>query len=80
MPPTTAIIKNLAEEIRGYTVGKNWIASFVHRHKNKLKSLYLKSIDNKCTKGEFAPTYKLFYELVKSFFVLLYLLYYYKPC
>ena len=42
--------------------------SFVYRHKNKLKSLYLKSIDNKYTKGEFAPTYELFYELVEFFF------------
>ena len=45
--------------------------SFVYRHKNKLKSLYLKIINNKYTKGEYIPTYKLFYELVKSLFVLL---------
>jgi hypothetical protein len=32
MPPTSAIVKNLAEEIRGCAVGKNWIASFVRRH------------------------------------------------
>ena len=79
MPLTTVIIKNLTEEIREYTVGKNSIVSFVHRHKNKLKSLYLKSINNEYTKSEFAPVYKLFYKLVKSFFILLYLLYYYKP-
>ena len=71
MPLTTAIIKNLTEEIRGCTIGKNWTASFVYRHKNKLKSLYLKSINNKHTKGEFPPVYKLFYELVKSLIVLL---------
>ena len=71
MPPTTTIIRNLAEEIRGYTVGKNWTASFVYRHKDELKSLYLKSIDNKRIKGEYPPAYKLFYELVECFFVLL---------
>jgi hypothetical protein len=38
LPPTTAIVKNLAEEIRGKSVGKNWTASFVHRHRDVLKS------------------------------------------
>ena len=68
MSLTTTIIKNLTEEIRGYTIEKNQAVSFVYRHKNKLKSLYLKSINNKYTKGEFVPAYKLFYELVKSLF------------
>jgi len=61
MPPTTIIVKNLAEEIRGYAVRKNWTALFVDRHKHELKSLYLKSIDNQRVKGEYPPTYKLFY-------------------
>jgi hypothetical protein len=71
MPPTTAIVKNLAEEIRGRAVGKNWTASFVARHKHELKSLYLKSIDNKRVKGEYSPAYKHFYKLVESNFALL---------
>ena len=71
MPLTTAIIRNLVEEIRGCTVEKNWTASFVQRYKHELKSLYLKSIDNKCTKGEYPPSYELFYKLVKYYFTLL---------
>ena len=71
MPPTTAIVRNLAEEIRGALVGKNWAKSFVHRYKDKLKSVYLKSIDNKRVKGEYPPAYEVFYQLVKCFFVLL---------
>jgi hypothetical protein len=71
MPPTTAIVKNLAEEIRGCAVGKNWTASFVKRHKNVLKSLYLKSIDNKRVKGEYLPVYKHFFDLVECYFALL---------
>jgi predicted phage-related endonuclease len=67
MPPTTAIVKNLAEEIRGCAVRKNWTAAFVERHKHELKSLYLKSIDNKRVKGEYPPVYKYFYKLVKLF-------------
>ena len=61
MPLTSAIVKNLAKEIRGCAVGKNWTAQFVYRHKDQLKSLYLKSIDNKRFKGEYTPVYKLFY-------------------
>jgi hypothetical protein len=79
MPPTTAIVKNLAEEIRGCAVGKNWTASFVNRHQNELKSLYLKSIDSKRVKGEYAPAYELFYKLVKSFYALLYFLSTFEP-
>jgi hypothetical protein len=74
IPPTTAIVKNLAEEIRGSAVGKNWTALFVKRHSKELKSLYLKSIDNKRVKGEYPPAYELFYQLVKLFYLLLYLL------
>jgi hypothetical protein len=65
MPPTSAIIRNLAEEIRGSAVGKNWIASFVHHHHTELKSVYLTGIDLKCVKNEYLPTYKLFYDLVE---------------
>ena len=61
IPPTASIVKNLAEEIRGQAVGKNWVASFVGRYKAELKSVYLKSIDNKRVKGEFPTAYKVFY-------------------
>ena len=74
MPPTTAIVKNLAEEIRGCAVGKNWTAGFVERHKHKLKSLYLKSINTKRVQSKYPLVYKVFYQLVKSTLLLLYLL------
>ena len=64
LPPTSSIVKNLAIEIRGKDIGKNWIASFVHRHQDVLLSLHLKTMDNKRIKGEFPNSYKLFYELV----------------
>jgi len=34
MPPTASVIKNLAEEMRGQVVGKNWVASSVGKHLN----------------------------------------------
>jgi Tc5 transposase DNA-binding domain len=44
IPPTTQIIKNLAE-ILGEPVGKNWPAGFVRRHKNRICSIYLRPLD-----------------------------------
>ena len=46
MPPTSQIVKNLAEKIRGGRVGKNWVDQFVKRHSIRLKSVYLRNIDN----------------------------------
>src|SRR3982074_285663 len=71
MPPTSAIVKNLAEEIRGGPVGKNWTSGFLKQHKDELRSQYLSNIDNKCVKGEFPPVYEEFFKLVECYFVLL---------
>jgi hypothetical protein len=71
MPPTSAIVTNLAEEIRGASVGKNWTAQFVDRHKDELKSVYLKNMEAKRVKGEYPPTYVYFFKLVLSYFALL---------
>ena len=68
IPPTTAIVKNLAEEIRGCAVNRNWTAAFVRRHKDEVKSLYRKTIDIKRVKGEYAAPYEAFYKLVGHFY------------
>jgi hypothetical protein len=70
LPPTPRIIKNLTEEIRGYTIRKNWIVTFIERHKAVLKSAYLRTIDNIRVKGEYTPAYKLFYKQVEYYFAL----------
>jgi hypothetical protein len=46
MPPTSHIVKNMAEEIYGRAVGKNWTGQFINRHKSRLHSMYLRNIDN----------------------------------
>ena len=56
-PPTSQIVKNFTEEIIGKRVGKNWIAQFVHRYKNRLKSVYLYCIDNQRIKSEYKPLF-----------------------
>ena len=64
LPPTSSIVRNLAEELLQDHVSKNWTSRFVHRHKNRLKSLYLRNIDKKRHKSEYAPVFKQFYDLV----------------
>ena len=64
MPPTSAIVKNLAEEIRGAPVGKNWTSQFIDRHKDELLSKYLGNQEHKRVKGEYPPTYEHFFQLV----------------
>src|ERR1700722_852271 len=68
IPPTSQIVRNLAEEIAGDVVGKNWTSDFVRRHEDRLKSLYLRNIDNLRIKAEFAPLFKQFYDLVSVYF------------
>jgi len=71
MPPTSQIVKNLAEEIRGAPVGKNWVGQFVKRHGIRLKSLYLRNIDNLRASAKYAPMFQLFFSVVSCFFIII---------
>lgn len=64
LPPTNQIVKNLAEEILGRSIGKNWAGDFVKRYKGRLTSLYLHNIDKDRMNAEYAPMFKQFYDLV----------------
>jgi hypothetical protein len=68
LPPTTQIVKNLAEEIIHGTVGKNWVGQFVRRKQDQLRSLYLRNIDNLRAKADYAPIFKHFYDQVCLYF------------
>lgn len=64
LPPTSTIVRNLAEEIIHRLVGKNWTSQFIKRHKDRLESVYLRNIDNMRVRAEYAPMFKHFFELV----------------
>ena len=66
LPPTSQMVRNMAEEIIGDTVGKNWVSDFVHRRKNVLVAKYLRNIDNSRVKGEFKGRIEEFYQLVSN--------------
>ena len=65
MPPTARIVRNLAEEIIGGSVGKNWTGDFVKRHKNRLTSFYFCNLDRQRVKSEYVPLFEQFYNMVK---------------
>ena len=72
MPPTSHIVRNLAEEIRGKPVGKNWVSQFVKRYSIRLKSLYLRNIDNLRASAEYALMFQLFFSIASCFLHLYY--------
>jgi hypothetical protein len=68
LPPTSAIIRNLAGEIIRVKVYKNWVSRFVTKRKKHLKSIYLRNIENSRVKAEYRPMIAEFFKLVGNFF------------
>jgi hypothetical protein len=46
LPPTPRLIRNIAAEIAGVSVGKNWVTRFCDRHFDTLLNVYLRTIDH----------------------------------
>src|SRR5450432_3637227 len=74
IPPTSQIVQNIAEELIGRPVSKNWTSRFISRHQDRLSSVYLCTIDNKRVKADSIPYLESFYSLV-SLYITLYNLY-----
>ena len=68
LPPTPQIVKNLAEEIAGVTLGKNWVSRFCSRHRSQLISVYLRTIDHKRKLADNSSHFQHFYEHVRIIF------------
>jgi Tc5 transposase DNA-binding domain len=75
IPPTSQIIRNLAEEILKGPVGKNWTSNFIRRHSDRIDSRYLRLIDRVRVSAESIPLFKHFYTLVLSYFAVLWCYY-----
>jgi helix-turn-helix, Psq domain len=71
IPPTTQIIKNLAEEIVKGPIGKNGTARFIKRYFNRICSPYLRPLNRARTSAESIPIFERFYVLVLYFFIIL---------
>ena len=45
LSPISQIVRNLVKELAGKDIGPNWVARFVKRKKDTLKSIYLAPIN-----------------------------------
>ena len=64
IPPTTQMVRNFAEEMIQDDVGQCWTSDFVKRHKDRLHSQYLRTIDKKRFKAETTALFQGFYDKV----------------
>ena len=64
IPPTTQMVRNFAEEIIQEEVGHCWTSNFVNRHKDRLHSKYLRTIDRKRFTAESTALFQEFYAKV----------------
>ena len=58
IPPTAQITQNLAEEIIGRLIKRNWYTRFIHRHRDRLDNLYIRNIDYLRQKVEYKPLFQ----------------------
>ena len=68
IPPTAQITQNMAEEIVGRPVGKNWHARFIRRHGDRLNSLYIRNMDHLRQKAEYKPVFQMYFDLICNSF------------
>jgi len=67
MPPTSQIVYNVATELSGGPINKNWVSGFTRRHKDRLHAAYLRTIDKKRVKADYMPSLERFYKLVSIY-------------
>jgi hypothetical protein len=68
LPPTPAMVRKFAFDITGKCPGKNWPSDFLKRHKDEYKSCYLRDFDIARKKADSYYYYKLYFELVCSYY------------
>lgn len=62
MPPTIQIVQNLAEELAGGRIGKNWtISQFTKRHSKRILTVCLRPIDKSRVPTESVYIFEQFY-------------------
>jgi hypothetical protein len=62
LPPTPQILRNLVFEVVKVQPGKNWVYRFCQRYQNKIKSLYLRGIDQRRHVADNSAYFKHFYQ------------------
>ena len=67
LSPTSQIVRNLAKELAGKDIGPNWVARFVKRKKDALKSIYLAPIDHQRKVSDNSHYYEHFFANVRLY-------------
>jgi hypothetical protein len=65
MPPTPQILENLIVEIVRKPIGQCWVRRFCQRHRNKIKSIYLRGIDQSRKVADNSAYFEHFYRVVR---------------
>lgn len=64
LPPTPAIMANIAAQLGSRTPGHNWCSRFVQRHKSELDSRYLDTLDLDRHKSDSATSFEKYFSVV----------------
>ena len=64
LPPTPAIMVNIASRLAGRTPGGKWCSRFVKRHKDELDSRYLNSLDLERHHADSITSYEQYFSIV----------------
>lgn len=71
LPPTSQMLRNIVNKAVGHEVGECWVRQFCGRHKDRIKSLYLRGIDNSQKVADNSKHFEHFYQTVGGQFRLL---------
>jgi transposase-like protein len=66
LPPTPAIVSQIAAKLAGKEPGSNWCSRFVERHKAELDSRYLNSLDLQRHHADSVAKYEQYFDTVRS--------------
>lgn len=66
LPPTPAIVSQIAAKLAGKEPGSNWCSRFVERHKDELDSRYLNSLDLQRHHADSVAKYEQYFDTVRS--------------
>ncbi|RMZ87477.1 hypothetical protein DV736_g5297, partial [Chaetothyriales sp. CBS 134916] len=66
LPPTPQFVRNLVFEIVKKQPGKNWVTTFCKRHRSRIKSLYLRAIDQTRHIADNSAYFEHFYATLKQ--------------
>jgi transposase-like protein len=64
LPPTPKIVANIAQELCGRRLSKNWSSRFVARHKHRLDARYLNTIDLARHRADSRSNYEAYFAII----------------